>query len=144
LASRGAPPDDLLGCARATGIAWAEIRKAEAALARAAKDAPGLRAAVHELHTANEALGRAYCVLAPPSHAAGGQRRSFRKYGPGRVELWRCRYCGALLFDGDRRSHLQFAHRVRSESFSDVQLEAHYTHTDGGVHDDDDDELKGW
>lgn len=64
-----------------------------------------------------------------------------RRLPRGPKTLWRCRYCQGLVFEDERREHLHYMHRIRTEAVEEQYLSVHFTFEPD---EDDEDEMEGW
>lgn len=147
MAGRDRQSANMLRFARATGAAWAEMRKAEVAMSRCARRDPKLQLALEAVQEATGALRRAYGVVAPKRKRDARREegvQSYRRQGGATQELWRCRYCPALVFTRDRRVHLEYEERITTEALDDGALAAHFEVAQEPEATDDEDALDGW
>lgn len=122
---RGGTRDDLLlDAVRKSSSAWHELRHAENLLERYTGSGGADRrhgVVLKHFAAAKASLRAAYNALVP-RHKRRALHRPIRD-----EQLWRCRYCKGLVWEGKRRAHLEYAECLpHHQLWSDDQLTAHF------------------
>jgi hypothetical protein len=122
--------------AQRASAAWEHVRQAEAVLQ--ASDGPEPKVALRHVRTARRALERAYVTLTPGRRSLDGITHQPRIE---RAEpLLRCLLCGALVWEAQRRLHLEGVELLRIAHLPDSYLETWFQVTDRPQGDDEVDE----
>lgn len=131
--------------ARRAAAAWEDVRQAENALGELAGERPRRehRKVLEHLGTAREALRKAYCEIVPHG------RRTGKVNAEPRIErsepLARCLLCGGLVWERQRRSHLEVVDCVNVSAFDEKTVEAYFeavSRDELGDDEDDEDEQR--